>query len=112
VIWPAAAVVPHANDSGKNHFESTGRVKVRVEIDVDAHREENLQGARAAAASLTNRPQSIAIREVSKRRPCLVVEFTMKTAAQYKVVDRIFDEFKYAVPGYEDMSVTFPHADS
>jgi hypothetical protein len=88
-------------------------VKVRVEIDVDAYREENVQGARAAAASLTNRSQSIVIREVSKRRgPCLVVELTMKTAAQYKVVDRIFDELKYGVPGYEDMSVTFPHADS
>jgi hypothetical protein len=100
-------------DPGKNHFGSTGRVKVRVEIDVDAHSEENLQGARDAAGSLTNRPQSIVIREVYKRRrACLVVEFTMKTAAQYKVVDRIFDEFKYGVPGYEDMSVTFPHADS
>jgi hypothetical protein len=88
-------------------------VKVRVEIEVDAHREENLQGACAAAGSLTNRPQSIVIRELSNRRgPCLVVEFAMKTAAQYKVVDRIFDEFKYGVPGYVDMSVTFPHADS
>ena len=88
-------------------------MKVRVEIDVDAHSEENLQGAHDAAANLTNRPQSIVAREVSKhQKPCLVVEFTMKTAAQYKVVDRIFDEFQYAVPGYKDMSVTFPHADS
>jgi hypothetical protein len=88
-------------------------VRVRVEIDVDTHNEENLQGARDAAATLTNQPQSIVIREVSTRRkPRLIVEFTMKTAAQYKVVDRIFYAFKYDVPGYEDMSVTFPHADS
>jgi hypothetical protein len=108
-----AAVVPGAGDSGKNHLGNTEQVKVRVEIDMDAHSEENVQGARAAAASLTNRPQSIVIREVAqRRRPCLVVEFTLKTAAQYKVVDRIFDAFKYGVPGYEDMSVTFPHADS
>jgi hypothetical protein len=41
----------------------------------------------------------------------LVTNFTMKTAAQYKVVDDIDSEFKFwtfNLQGYEDMMISFP----
>ncbi|MBD2464433.1 hypothetical protein H6G89_25840 [Oscillatoria sp. FACHB-1407] len=87
-----------------------------------------IDSLRNAASKLTNNPKSITVQttqaggslssfgaatatETLRERIALITNFTMKTAAQYKVIDDIWSEFKFwtvNLEGYQDMSVSFP----
>jgi hypothetical protein len=72
--------------------------------------EQNLDGLKSAASRLTNNVRSITVK-VNGDRLCLITSFTMKTTAQYKVVDDIDSEFKFwtfDLQGYQDMIISFP----
>ena len=88
------------------------QVKVQVEVEYSAMPpDEELQAMRWAAKTLTSNPNSISVRldETSRHLPAIVLEFEMKTQAQYKVVDEIFDSVhQYTGRLYSDMTVRFP----
>ncbi|MBN3909418.1 MAG: hypothetical protein HWQ35_23590 [Nostoc sp. NMS1] len=72
---------------------------------------EHLDSVKMAASSLTNNQQSIKI-QVKKegKYSALITKFTMKNAAQYKVVDEIDKEFKFWIwhfEDYEDSTISF-----
>jgi hypothetical protein len=73
----------------------------------------NLDGLKSAASRLTNNKKSITVRVNEQGdRFSLTTNFTMKTAAQYKVVDDIASEFEFwtfDLQGYQDMSISFPN---
>jgi len=87
-------------------------VKVQVEVEYSAiPTAEELQAMCRAAKTLTSNPNSISVRldETSRHLPAIVLEFEMKTHAQYKVVDEIFDSVhRYTGELYSDMTVRFP----
>jgi len=87
-------------------------MKVQVEVEYSATPPaEELQAMRRAAKTLTSNLNSISVRldETSRRLPAIVLEFEMKTQAQYKVVDEIFDSVHlYTGELYSDMTVRFP----
>jgi hypothetical protein len=86
-------------------------VEVVIEVDVPPE-EKDFDGLRRAASKLTNNPKSITVQTTQAgARISLITNFTMKTAAQYKVIDDIWSEFKFwtfDLEGYQDMSVSFP----
>ena len=67
---------------------------------------------RSAAARCTNDKASVRVtHEPRSDRHCLMAQFTMRTTAQYKVVDDIAAEFKRAIwdfDDYMDMWIAFP----
>ena len=87
-------------------------MQVQVEIEYSATPPaEEVQAMRWAAKTLASNPNSISVRlsETSRHRPVIVLEFEMKTQAQYKVVDEIFDNVhQYTGKLYSDMTVRFP----
>ena len=83
--------------------------------------EKNIDSLRAAASKLTNNQKSITVRTTEEggakqfpfqgKRFSLITNFTMRTTAQYKVVDDIASEFKFwtfDLEGYQDMIISFP----
>lgn len=64
------------------------------------------------ALSCTNAKKSVRVEgAASDDNYVVTVGFTMKTAAQYKVVDGIYRAFKSKArdcEGYQDMSIRFP----
>ena len=87
-------------------------MQVQVEIEYSATPPaEELQAMREAAETLASNPDSLSVRlsETRRHRPAIVLEFEMKTQAQYKVVDEIFDTVhQYTGRLYSDMTVRFP----
>ena len=87
-------------------------MQVQVEVEYSATPPaEEVQAMRWAAKTLASNPNSISVRlsETRRHRPAIVLEFEMKTQAQYKVVDEIFDTVhQYAGRLYSDMTVRFP----
>jgi hypothetical protein len=87
-------------------------MQVQVTIIVSSPPEEtDLESLRSAASELTNKPDSITV-EVTEAdgRFSLVTCFAMKTAAQYKVVDKVAHKFKFwtwNLDGYQDMMISF-----
>jgi hypothetical protein len=89
-------------------------MNVEVTIVVSAPPiKKNLDGLKSAAARLTNNKKSITVRVNEQGdRFSLTTNFTMKTAAQYKVVDDIASEFEFwtfDLQCYQDMSISFPN---
>ena len=85
---------------------------VWVEIEYAAEPpDEELKAMRRAGEALALTPKSVSVRRAKSRqgRPALVLEFEMKTQAQYKVVDGVFDTVQFYANGklYYDMSVRF-----
>lgn len=78
----------------------------------DPPKNERLEDMRSAAGKVTNDVKSIKVKKrKSGKYHQLITRFTMKTAAQYKVVDEIFDAFKLMAEDYgdyQDMAVRFP----
>ncbi|BDA74071.1 unknown protein [Calothrix sp. PCC 7716] len=74
--------------------------------------EDNLDSVKSAAKSLTNNKKSIKIQVAQEgEHYALITDFTMKDAAQYKVVDEIDKEFKFWIwnfGDYEDSIISFP----
>ena len=88
-------------------------MNVRVTIDVSTPpTASNLDKLRSAASELTNDLKSIIVStDEDSRGFSLMTVFTMKTAAQYKVVDRISKEFNFwtvDLEGYREMIISFP----
>ncbi|MBE9181903.1 hypothetical protein IQ268_25370 [Oculatella sp. LEGE 06141] len=86
-------------------------VEVVIEVDIPPE-EKDFDSLRNAASKLTNNPKSITVQTAQTgERISLITNFTMKTAAQYKVIDDIWSEFKFwtfDLEVYQDMSVSFP----
>ena len=87
-------------------------MKVKVTIFMSCSpSEQYFQNLEGAALTLSNSKKSVKI-ETSKndKQHVVTVKFTMKTAPQYKVVDKIYREFRSAawnISGYQDLSVEF-----
>ncbi len=86
-------------------------VEVIIKVDIPP-KEKDFASLRTAASKLTNNPKSIAVR-TTQSGDCisLITNFTMKTTAQYKVVDDIWSEFKFwtfDLEGYQDVRISFP----
>lgn len=85
-------------------------VEVIIEVDV-LPKEKDFDSLRRAASKLTNNPKSITVQTThAGTRISLITHFTMRTTAQYKVVDDIWREFKFwtfDLEGYQDMSISF-----
>jgi len=67
---------------------------------------------REAGLGLSNRPASVAVNLVDTgKQPVIVLEFAMKTQAQYKVVSEVSDEVQRWLFGpLEDISIQFSEA--
>lgn len=74
--------------------------------------EERLESLRRAAIRFADNPANISVTHtVMPDCHCLVTQFTMRTTAQYKVVDDIAKGFKMDIwdfDDYMDMWITFP----
>lgn len=86
-------------------------VEVIIKVDIPP-KEKDFASLRMAASKLTNNPKSITVRTTQTGDYIsLITNFTMKTNAQYKVVDDIWSEFKFwtfDLEGYQDVSISFP----
>jgi hypothetical protein len=86
-------------------------VEVMIEVSIPP-KENDLDNLRRAASALTNTPGSITVRTAQAGdRISLITNFTMRTTAQYKVVDDIYREFKFwtlNLESYENMTISFP----
>ena len=73
---------------------------------------QNVDSLKAAALDLTNDKNSIKVTTQQKDdHHTLITDFKMRTAAQYKVVDKISKTFKFQLwdfEGYQDMTIQFP----
>ncbi len=70
-------------------------VEVIIEVDIPPE-EKDFDSLRMAASKLTNNPKSITVQTTQTgNRISLITNFTIKTTAQYKVVDDIWSEFKF-----------------
>jgi len=69
-------------------------MKVQVKLEYRAvPPEAELETIRQAGQTLTNNPKGVTVWLVEAGiYPIIILEFTMKTQAQYKVVDEISDE--------------------
>lgn len=88
-------------------------MNVKVTIDVSTLPiEKNIDDLRRAAFSLTDNRKSIMVKIIDNGGLfSLITNFTMRTTAQYKVVDNISREFKFwtfDLDGYEEMTISFP----
>jgi hypothetical protein len=88
-------------------------MNVRVTIEVSTPpTANNLDNLRSAASELTNKIKSIVVStDENSKGFSLTTSFTMKTAAQYKVVDRISKEFNFwtfDLEDYREMIISFP----
>lgn len=94
-------------------------VEVIIEVDIPPE-EKDFDNLRMTASKPMNNPTSITVQttqtgdslsETLPERTFLITRFTMKTPAQYKVIDDIWSEFScwtFDLEGYQDMSVSFP----
>ncbi|MFN6499882.1 MAG: hypothetical protein RMX65_023225 [Nostoc sp. DedQUE01] len=88
-------------------------MKVQFKILVSTPpNEDNLDSLKSAASRLTNNRDSIKVQVKQEGKYyALITDFTMKNAAQYKVVDEIDKEFKFWIwnfEDYEDSVISFP----
>jgi hypothetical protein len=86
-------------------------VRVTIEVSIPPTAS-NLDRLRSAASELTNNLKSIVVStDKDSKGFSLTTVFTMKTAAEYKVVDQISKEFEFwtfDLEGYQDMMISFP----
>lgn len=94
-------------------------VEVIIEVDIPPE-EKDFDNLRNAASKLTNNSKNITVQmtqagnspsKTLRERIFLTTNFTMKTTAQYKVIDEIWSEFSFwtfDLAGYQNMSVSFP----
>jgi hypothetical protein len=68
-----------------------------------------LENIRDAGYRLTSNPKSVSVQVLEKDdRYAVVLEFTMPTEAQYKVVDRVARAVRrWLMEPYEDMGIRF-----
>jgi hypothetical protein len=88
-------------------------MNVRVTIEVSTPpTASNLDKLRSAASELTNNLKSVNVTtDEDSKGFSLITVFTIKTIAEYKVVDRISKEFNFwtfDLEGYREMIISFP----
>ena len=88
-------------------------MNVQVTINVSTSpTASNLENLRSAASELTNNLKSMVVsKDENSKGFSLITSFTMKTAAQYQVVDQISKEFEFwtfDLDGYQEMIISFP----
>jgi hypothetical protein len=88
-------------------------MNVRVTIEVSTPpTASNLDKLRTSASELTNNLKSIVVSiDENSKGFSLTTSFTMKTTAEYKVIDRISKEFNFwtfDLEGYGEMIISFP----
>jgi hypothetical protein len=68
-----------------------------------------LERIQEAGHRLTSNRKSVSVQVLEKDdRYAVVLEFTMRTEAQYKVVDRVADEVRrWLMEPYDDMGIRF-----
>ena len=88
---------------------------MEVHVGIETHApptKARLDVMRRAAARFTDDKSSIrVVHKPMPARHCLIAQFTMRTTAQYKVVDDIATGFKMDIwdfDDYVDMWITFP----
>ncbi len=85
-------------------------MRVQVTVVCAPHPRQEVQAAlRAAGEQLALTADSVSVRMVPTEPRIAVLEFEMRRAAQYKVVDDIFATVKrWAQEFYKDITVRFP----
>lgn len=85
-------------------------MRVQVEVVCAPHPRKEVEAAlRAAGERLALMADSVSVRMDPTEPRIAVLEFEMRRAAQYKVVDDIFATIKHwAWAFYEDVTVRFP----
>jgi len=85
-------------------------MRVQVEVVCLPHPRDEIEAAlRAAGERLALAPDSVSVEVRPTEPPIAVLEFEMRRAAQYKVVDDIFETVKdWAWAFYADITVRFP----
>ena len=88
-------------------------MNVRVTIEVSTPpTASNLDKLRSAASELTNNLKSVNVTtDEDSKGFSLITVFTIKSIAEYKVVDRISKEFNFwtfDLEGYQEMIISFP----
>jgi hypothetical protein len=88
-------------------------MNVRVSIEVSMPpTASNLDKLRSAASELTNNLKSVNVTtDEDSKGFSLITVFTIKTIAEYKIVDRISKEFNFwtfDLEGYREMIISFP----
>jgi hypothetical protein len=85
-------------------------MRVQVEIACSPHPCKEIEAAlRSAGKRLAVAADSVSVEVRPTEPPTAVLEFEMRRAAQYKVVDGIFETVKFwAWEFYEDITVRFP----
>lgn len=85
------------------------RVRVLIEY-TEIPAVEELEALRQASLQLTSSPESVSVQLIENSKyPTIILEFQMKTQAQYKVVDKIDRTVKFYMtsPFYSDSSISF-----
>jgi len=84
-------------------------MRVQVEVICSPHPREEIKAAlQAAGTQLALTADSVSVRMDPTEPRVAVLEFEMRRAAQYKVVDDIFETVKHcAWEFYEDITVRF-----
>jgi len=85
-------------------------MRVQVEVICSPHPREEIEAAlRAAGEQLALTADSVSVMMDPTEPRIAVLEFEMRRAAQYKVVDDIFETVKHcAWEFYQDITVRFP----
>jgi hypothetical protein len=88
-------------------------MNVKVIVTASVHpTEKDLDDLRFAASKLTSKQHRIAVEmKEEDGQFLLIASFTMKTTAQYQVVDRISEAVQCSLvrlEGYQDMCISFP----
>lgn len=85
-------------------------VQVAIVVSVPPQ-ESDLESLRSAASEVTDRQKSITVNVAEEDGQfILTTQFSMKTTAQYKVVDNIshtFESWTWNLEGYQDMIISF-----
>jgi hypothetical protein len=85
-------------------------MKVSVELIYQAMpSDRELKTIREAGHTLTSKRKSVSVQVLDKAdQYAVLLEFTMPTEAQYKVVDRVSDEVQcWLMEPYEDICISF-----
>ena len=85
------------------------RVRVLIEY-TEIPAVEELEALRQASLQLTSSPESVSVQLIENSNyPTIILEFQMKTQAQYKVVDKIDRTIKFYMtsPFSSDSSISF-----
>jgi hypothetical protein len=110
-LQPTEFVILSSLESWDITYPRNMQVEVTLSVS-EPPRKSNLESLQIAASELTNQQDSITINVLEEGDHFfLVITFSMPKAAQYKIVARVHQTFKFwtlNLEGYEDMMISFP----